>query len=249
MQISIKARLIGGFALVVLLIVASSLLAIMRLNGMNERIDDIVDNSAESIKLGARINQDLLWVSRGERNFLLASDQAERREFRNSIAEARENLSDRREALRDISDAEEIAALDDFAARWEEYLEVQDRVFTLAEEGNEAEAFDLAAGEGRDLLDRAESLITEIVAGTEEELESDKAASDANFLAARNTLLIIALVSLSLSIAVAAWVVLSVNGGIRRALAVTSALEQGDLTVTPDIRNRDEIGTLLEQMG
>ena len=249
MQISIKARLIAGFTLVVLLIAASSILAIVRLNGMNDRIEGIVNSSAESIKLGARINQDILEISRAERNYILATNESERAEFRQAIAEDRENLESRRQDLRELSDADEVAVLDDFAARWSAYLDSQERVMELVDAGESARAFDLANGEGRELLNRAESLVAEIVADTEADLEADKAASDENFLAARNTLLIIALVSLVFSIAVAAWIVVSVNGGIRRALAVTSALEQGDLTVTPDIRNRDEIGTLLEQMG
>jgi methyl-accepting chemotaxis protein len=249
MQISIKARLLVGFGLLVVLIALASVLGVLRLNGMNDRIESIVSSSAESIKLGARINQDLLEVSRAEKNFILATDAAERQEIRGRIAEARSNMAERREALRAISDPDEIANLDEFAALWGRYEETQDRVLDLAQENRDAEAFALASGEGRDQLNAAETLIREIVADTELDLDNDKAASDQNFLAARRTLVILAVVSLLVAVVIAAWVVISVNGGIRRALEVTGALERGDLTVTPDIRNRDEIGRLLEQMG
>ena len=249
MQISIKARLLAGFGVLLVLIAVAGVLGITRLNGMNNRIESIVSSSAESIKLGARINQDLLDISRAEKNIILATDAAERAEFRTRIEEARSNMAERREDLRAISDADEIASLDEFAALWRQYEETQDRVIELAEADRNAEAFELSSGSGRDQLDQAESLIREIVADTELDLDNDKAASDQNYLASRRTLVILAIVSLLLAVAISAWVVLSVNGGIRRALEVTSALERGDLTVTPDIRNRDEIGRLLEQMG
>jgi hypothetical protein len=43
----------------------------------NERLEHVVDISTEKIKLSARINQNLLSISRAERNIILAKTQEE----------------------------------------------------------------------------------------------------------------------------------------------------------------------------
>lgn len=249
MNISIKARLATGFGIVVILLAASSVIAIFRLDGMNTRVESIVDSSAESIKLAARINQDILEVSRAELSYIFSTDEQERAEFDNRIAETQANLSDRLQELRKISDADEIRLIDQFAGLWQTYQEIQNEVLAAARAERDQAAFDLATSEGRPALNEAEALIREIVADTEADLDADKAASDENYLTARVTLVALAVASLLFAVAIATWIVRSVDAGIRRALQVTGALEQGDLTVQPDIRNRDEIGTLLEHMG
>ncbi len=80
-KITLKALLYGAFVTLIILIGLTSYLGIDALDRMNERLNSLIDGPAEKVKLAARIRQDLLTISRGEKNILLANTQQEMDEF------------------------------------------------------------------------------------------------------------------------------------------------------------------------
>jgi methyl-accepting chemotaxis protein len=72
MKLTVKARLIGGFVILIALMILMAAISLDKMSGMNDRIDTMADVSAERIKLGARINQDAIAISRAEKNIILA---------------------------------------------------------------------------------------------------------------------------------------------------------------------------------
>jgi methyl-accepting chemotaxis protein len=385
MRFTIKAKLIGGFATMLILLAVGSFLALDRLGGMNDRITSIVDVSAEKVKLGARINQDLIAISRAEKNMILATTQEEMDGYADFIDTARTEMQTRRQQLRDLVDDSGKAQLDQFAAEWDKYLAVHDnvreltrensnskakqlsfnaareaydaaeaaliaivdkndreadqaqnlavlrrivekiklsariranlleiqrgeknmilattqtqmteyedainkaknsleerltaleglvtgtgavelaqfkqyytdymnyheQVKTLTEQNSNNRAFDLASGDGRELADAAEALMTKIVAKNDQDMVTDKQMSDQNYAMARNILIIILAVSMLIGITVALWISISVNKGISSAITTTKVIADGDLSKDVEINTDDEIGDLLQNM-
>ena len=181
MSMSMKIYCVLGILVLVAGIV--SVLGINKLAGMNERIESIVDVSAEKVKLGARINQDLLAVSRAEKNIILAATQAEMDQYADFIAKTKNEMEERRETLRALSDDVGKAKLDDFAAKWNDYLEVNDEVRRLARLNSNNHAKDLAAGEGREVFDRLEKALHAIAEKNEQDFDAAAAANNAELLA------------------------------------------------------------------
>jgi phosphoglycerate-specific signal transduction histidine kinase len=102
-KITIKARLLLGFGVIVCLLVAASFVSMMMLSGMNERINDIVTVSAEKIKLAARINQNLVEIGRAEKNMILATSQEQMQEYTGFVRKTREEMVERRQQLRELA--------------------------------------------------------------------------------------------------------------------------------------------------
>lgn len=140
------------------------------LNSMNDRIENIVNQSAEKVRLGARINQDVFEISRGEKNILLAKTTQEMQEYVSYLKNLKNELEQRQTALREIADREGKALLDSFTVQWNRYLTVHEEVLSLAMLNSNMRARELSQGKARDAYAQAESALETVLSGVEQNI-------------------------------------------------------------------------------
>lgn len=204
--------------------------------------------AAEKMKLGARIKSNLLEIQRGEKNMILAATEEEMQEYAQAIQAYREDLNARVAQLENLVTGSARAELDDFSARYQNYLSLHEQVKELTLQNTNNRAFDLATGKGRELNDKALDQMAGIVEMNEADMARDVKASDENYAAARRFLLILLAVSIALGVGVAIWVILGISRGLSNALSVVKTISQGDLDADVRVTTRDEIGDLLGDM-
>jgi methyl-accepting chemotaxis protein len=170
MKMSSKIYCVVG--LLVAVAIALSVIGIQMLAGMNGRLNDIVNTSAEKVKLGARINQDLLAVSRAEKNIILARNQETMDDFSAFTKKTRTGMQERLERLRGLLDEQGKQALDRFAVTWEGYLTVNQEVRELARLNSNTKARALSGGEGRRTFDRLEKALRAIAEKNERDFQA-----------------------------------------------------------------------------
>lgn len=183
-RITLKALLYGAFAALLLLIGFTSFLGIDALSGLNDRLHGIVDGSAEKVKLAARIRQDLLTISRAEKNMILARTQEEMGGFAGVITKTRSEMQSKREQLRSLATDAGREKLDQFAQVWDEYLKVDEEVKRLAMLNSNVKATMLSQHESRAAFDKAQAIMVSIVNKAEDDLTKvatlDEAQAAAN---------------------------------------------------------------------
>ncbi len=162
MKLTIKTRLFGGFGIVLVLMIVSAILGISKLSGMNERIEGIVDESAEKVKLGARVNQDLLMISRAEKNLILAKTQEGMDEYADFIQQTRKGMQERIGQARKLADEDGKAKIAEFASVLDDYLATHKNVRDLARLNSNEEAKKMSANEARKAYERCEDIIKEL---------------------------------------------------------------------------------------
>lgn len=181
-KMSLKAKLfslIGLFSVVAIVVAVTGTIF---LAGMNNRLNGIVHGAAKKVELGARVNQDLLAVSRAEKNLILAKTQDEMDEYAANIDEARESMQERREELRDLLDDEGRGKLDEFAATWGEFLEVNKEVQELTRSNSNARAAELSTGKTRASFDKLEKALQSIAQEAEDNFDRAKKRNNARAL-------------------------------------------------------------------
>jgi methyl-accepting chemotaxis protein len=163
---------------------------------MNNRLNKIVNITAETIKLGARINQNLIEITRSEKNLILARDISEIKQYEVFIEKTIKQMQERRTKLRKLVNNEGKVLLDKFLENWEQYLEVHQEVKKLANNAVKDDSkalhsklIQLSSGKGRKLADNAQSFITAIVNLNDKVLDFDKKASDTNYTFKRNLMI------------------------------------------------------------
>ncbi len=185
MKLTIKARLFGGFSILLVIMLISAFVAMYKLSGINGKLNGIVNSSAEKVKLAARINQNLLEITRGEKNLILADTQEQMEKYAGFIEQTRTEMQSRREQLRALADDEGAANLDKFAATWDQYLGVHKEVRELALLNSNVKAKQLSQGAARETFDKAAMAIAAIVEKNDEAADAAKDLNDLRQVAAK----------------------------------------------------------------
>ncbi len=100
----------------------------------------------------------------------------------------------------------------------------------------------------RPLFNKAEASLNKVVELNNTVADESVKDGTAAIAAAQSNMLLIALLSLVASIALATYITLAIIGPLQHAVAVTNRLSEGDLTVTIDAPSQDETGQVLRAM-
>lgn len=131
-RISLKALISVAFIVLLGIMAYTNYLGISALGAMNEKLNTLVNTSAEKVKLAARIRQDLLSVSRDQKNTILAPTTPEMEAFIAKSRQAAAELQEKVEQLRALADTDERERLTQFVQAWSEYGKVNDEILRLA---------------------------------------------------------------------------------------------------------------------
>jgi len=177
-KITLNTLLLVAFGVLVVLIGFTSWQGISALSGMNERLNGIVDGSAEKVRLAARIRQDLLTVSRAEKNLILAETPDAMDGYAAVIEETTESMREKRSKLRELVDEAAQAKLDEFARTWDEYVSVSAEVRRFARLRSNDRANQLSDGDASAALVATRAAIDKVV-GLNQKVLSDADTIDA----------------------------------------------------------------------
>lgn len=178
MILTMKARLMGGFGLLIVLMIFMAVVSLDKMSGMNERIDKIADVSTTKIKLGARINQDALAISRAEKNIILARTVEDMDKFSDFIADRSKDMRKRREELRGLVSDDGKAKLEQFSSIWNDYLEVNTEIRKFARLNSNTKAQALSANTGQKAYEEAEKLMKALADRNDSEVEETSNLAD-----------------------------------------------------------------------
>jgi methyl-accepting chemotaxis protein len=188
---SIKTKLIASFSFLIILLSLSSWFGITGMSSINKLLEGVVDVSAEKIKLSAHINQNLLAISRAEKNIILAKTQEDMDVFSENTALVNADMTERRVKLRGLIDDDGKVLLDKFSNLWDEYITINTEVRALARLNSNKIAGELSRSEARTAFDAASNEIRALVGRADNALdkantlESARLAADKIRLAAR----------------------------------------------------------------
>jgi methyl-accepting chemotaxis protein len=171
---SIKTKLMTSFGFLVILLGITAWLGISGMSDINRLLENISAVSAEKMKLSARINQNLLAISRAEKNIILAKTQEEMDVFSANTATENTEMTDRRVKLRALVDDDGKVLLDQFSNLWDEYITINTEVRTLARLNSNKVAAKLSKGEARTAFDAASKEVRSFVERADNALDSAK---------------------------------------------------------------------------
>jgi methyl-accepting chemotaxis protein len=170
-KMSMSMKIYSVLGIIVLVAAVVAFVGISKMAGLNDRLNAIVDGPAEKVKLGAFIGQDLLTISRAEKNMILADSQEKMDVFAKLIDEIDKDMSTKRENLRSLVDDEGKKVLDQFKSVWGKYIEINKEVRRLARLNSNVRAKNLSSGEGRITYDQAAAKIEAIVLKNEQDMD------------------------------------------------------------------------------
>jgi methyl-accepting chemotaxis protein len=183
MKLSMKAQLTAGFSILVILMIFMVTMSLNIMSEMDQRIDRMADVSATKIKLGGRINQDVIAVSRAEKNIILAQTVEEMDQFKAIVDERRVGMEERRQELSRLVNNDGKAMLDKFDSSLDEYLKVNEQVTDFSRLNSTVKGQALSADSGQRAFEIAATAMKAVAA------QNDEQIIDGNNLAVSRTLM------------------------------------------------------------
>lgn len=171
-NMKLAPKLFAAISLFVFLAIGLAVFGLTSMAGIQATLDGIVNGSAEKVRLAARINQNLLAISRAEKNLILARSQEEMDEYAETIAEHKAGLEDRVGQLETLVDADARDTLRQFREKFSAYMDANERVREYSRLNSNTRARELSQNEGRVAFDKAAAPLQELSQNLEDALES-----------------------------------------------------------------------------
>lgn len=246
MRLTIKIKLIATIGVVFLMAGFSTGWAIRELRQANRQMTELVSVDAERLLQADRLNTEQIRAQFLIRSLTLATSPDQVASVLADQAESRKAAHAAFDALLAAAGPDDRATLEEYDRYWKLTGPVNDRVAKLHAEGRTAEAnallvdpahaanlqarFDLVDG----LRDRGLAHLREV------EANSQQAYTQTLYL-----LLSVMSASALIGLSSSAAIILSIDGGMKRAISLTRSVADGDLSATATVRGTDEIAEML----
>ncbi|MDP3841183.1 MAG: methyl-accepting chemotaxis protein [Oxalobacteraceae bacterium] len=235
-NMKIAVRLSLGFGMLVILMLAISVIGISKLGGMNNSFNDVVNDKWPKTVLANDIIDNASKIAIALRNVMLTSNKDDIQKQVGNIMEARKRISERVEKLRKtlvLPKGKELLGM--ILEARAKYLNGQDHLLKLIDEGKQDEARNYLNNELRPILNTYQDHINSLVLFQGEMMAaSGKAAAEA-YDAARNLMIVLLAISVLMATAIAYVItrnLLKLLGGEPAyAAGVLTKISGGDLMI------------------
>ncbi len=155
MNLTIRTKLIAGFSILIIILAFLGWNGIDRMGNINDSLNKIVGVSSEKVKLSDRVRQDLLSISRAEKNMILDDSDSGMQKYIAEMDASDVRLKDRLSKLDLLVDARGKEGLKRFHELYAQYMETNKEVRRLALLNSSVRAVNLASTKGREASEKA----------------------------------------------------------------------------------------------
>ena len=258
MRVTIKTKLLGGFAAILLLLAVTSFMGINGMSTIHQEMDTIAGPIYKRVELALEMAQSILEVYRAQKNLLLSNDPKEIADLTKLVNKDIQIVEELESKLRAADEGWGRSLLDRFKSQWKQFTKTAEEVEELAlrgaqaavgsgEAGNGA-ALELANGKGREAFRASQAIIKEIVEHNEKEMAGSVKKADEAYDSSHLLVLIVLGISIAFGVSLSLWLAITISRGLGKAVDIANTIALGDVSRTLDIKQKDEIGQLAEAM-
>lgn len=248
MRFTIKLKLGAAFSVVTLLLLVASYIAISSLASMNDSLSSLIEGPVERMSTAKEVRADLLDIARKQKNIILENDVEKMRVISDQIDTLRTKFESDMEHGEKIASEKGKVIYGDIRADWGKIRELDTKLRDLALANKDEEAKTLSMGElttiANATLSRTNDLVDLTVAATK---QADEEAEQ-SYQKTRGFLIAVAVFALLVSAAAAAWVMISINTGLKKINQMARAVSIGDLDQHVEVKSNDEIKDVVDQV-
>lgn len=247
MNVNIRTKLTGSFALILMMLIVIGLIAILKMSALQNSVSVVQGNWLPSINKIGVIKDNYSDIRALLNGAPLHAGADQRANLQQDLQDAEDAVSQDLKAYETlINSPEEKAIYTALQQHFQDYTAEIPAILEAAGQTGEA-----AKTNGLALLDKAEQTNDQIAAdfkswisynndGAKQEVEH---ARDINSNA-KTLVLTIGLVALAAGIALALYISGNLTKSLRSILLIVTKAAEGDLRENAEVRSRDEIGTL-----
>ena len=249
MNLKIRTRLIFAFIFLIGLTSFIYYLGASNIKELNQQVNTIVKENNRKLLLSSQLAEDMQYITKREKDLIISSDKETLQEIIDDTDQRLAEMNSRLEKLKSVEDKgglEDVAILE---TKWKEYLKVYKKIrylsFTLSSDSSDAAAYKLSVTTAREAALAAIDVANFRVRNNEKELDEIAAQTNEMYEEGKNLMLSALLVSVTIAVLMAGWIINSVTSSINKANTTLKAVASGDLTVEIEVDQKDEVGEML----
>jgi len=245
---SIKAKLVLTFFVLVLLAAAIAVTAIVQLSALNDEADAMNKGAVVARSANGEIRLAINQYSRLERDVILARSPDERGKVLAQMREVADGIAKRMQQMEPLMPGGGREKLAAFGAGWKAYLAISDQVVALAQEQGTEPAYALAADKGVAALTTANAQAKEVSATLTAEIKGQVQSWQDDFISARNVMLALLGGTMAMALLTAGFTIRRLAKHLRQAGELADLVAEGNLTRQLAESSDDEIGRLVKAL-
>jgi methyl-accepting chemotaxis protein len=246
MRATIKAKLAGAFAFLLLITGIIGIFGITNMSSINEKSTELATNWMPSIDSIHRINTATSDLRIMQYTHVVSTDPAVMREAEGVMDTVLSDISTQRARYEKlISSDEERQIYQSFEGKFARYLKVSDRFINLSRNNQNVEAAATLA-DSKGLYDDFSADLLKLVKLNTEGGNKASAEGDAAYADARNLFIALLVIAVVAGIAAAIWISLTISRGLKNVSVAIDAVAIGDLDKDVVVTSNDEIKDLVD---
>jgi methyl-accepting chemotaxis protein len=245
MRITVKLKLAMAFGVIVVLSAVTAMIGVGQLQNLNATFNSTMDGAVQRSLIARELGMDVLEIARSEKNLIILDDKAGQAKYDSRIDQWQGEYDSAMNRVLAI-------ATEQVRPKWLEiqrleadHKKIEDRIRDDVAKGKKADAIKISMGEGRDNLQTQRDMLEQIIQANAKFMADARAGADQDYKNSRMLLVALASISLLIAVGAAVWISLSISRGLARAASLAQAVAGGDLTRTINNVPQDEIGDLI----
>jgi|GEM_PF-3884599 len=211
MNLTIKSKLLGGYIIILVLLIFTAFFMASKFSESNQRLLNIVDVSSKRITLSNQLMIAVLDETRHEKNIILEKDPVRKDYYKDRIYKALETIDTKTSELDELVDDKGKIILNEFKTTWTDYKSVLNQIILLAMKDENEQAFKLTIDRGLKIRDAAIAQIESLIGTYEKSMENDKIENNANYNSALSLIIALIIASIILAIIISYWIIQSIT--------------------------------------
>lgn len=245
MRMTIRKKLLGGFLLVLALLIATGVLSIWKMNGMGQKNHEINEKWMPSMALLGDLNGDFSDIQRLLIKIMIETNPTEKDKLESFLNTAEENIDHALEAYEPlISSEEERKLFDNFVKNYETYMQKVPQILEAARI-NDVEKADNLHHEVDPFWVEGFNTISKLIEWNQQGADAVSDESVQLFESGVTFVIILSVLAAISGIVIALVISRMISNPILMMEKIAAQIASGDLTVDDiQVKNRDEIQDL-----
>jgi len=248
MRPTIRLKLAGTFAAIIVLLLVVAGFAVSRMGILDDTINNLIDGPVRRLNYDEKLEERLSAVVRLEKNEVLATSPADRKDVDTKLLAARDTMQNLLNQGLARTSEEGRPMWQQALQKWNDYIQTSDEVRKLAMADRSDEAAEVSRTRSRDLANAIDSTLDQLVVLQEQRLKDAAALANQTYVDARMLLLAIAAAAIVAAISGAVWISRQVSRGIARVGEAIGSMALGDVDTRIAVSTNDEIADLIGQV-
>ena len=223
MNLTIKRKLIGGYTIILLMLIFMASFMTNKFSESNQRLLNIVDISAKKVILSNELMIAVLDAARSEKDIMMEKDPERKEYHKGLIYKSLEIIEKKTIELQELVDAKGNVILKEFIVIWANYKPDLDKIINLAMKNKTEEAYKISIEKGLIARDASIRELERLVIKNERSMELDKTENNASYNSALRLIIGLIIACIIFAIIVSYWII---QGFTKRIIKITNEAEK-----------------------